>query len=78
MMESQKKKSLDLSKEEREDCKKLLAVKLKEVNQKGGNKKWVVGIRGQPGAFNSFHCLQKNSRMKLIELFSSLFLFRFY
>ena len=44
--------SLDLSKEDREECKKLLADKLKEVNEKGGSKKWVVRIRGQPGAFH--------------------------
>ena len=31
--------SLDLSKEDREDCKKLLADKFKEVNKKGGSKK---------------------------------------
>ena len=43
--------SLDLSKEDREDYKKLLADKLKEVNEKGESKKWVVRIRGQPGAF---------------------------
>ena len=41
--------SLDLSKEDREDCKKLVADKLKEVNEKGGSKNWVVRIRGQPG-----------------------------
>ena len=45
--------SLDLSKEDREDCKKLLADKLKEVNEKGGSKKWVVRIRGQRGAFHA-------------------------
>ena len=45
--------NLDLSKEDREDCKKLLADKLKEVNEKGGSKKWVVRIRGQPGAFHA-------------------------
>ena len=38
--------SLDLSKEDREDCKKLLADKLKEVSQKGGSKRWVIRIRG--------------------------------
>ena len=52
--------SLDLSKEDREDCKKLLADKLKEVNQKGGSKKWVVRIRGQPGGLPCY-CLQKKS-----------------
>ena len=45
--------SLDLSKEDREDRKKLLADKLKEVNEKGGSKKWIVRIRGQPGAFHA-------------------------
>ena len=44
--------SLNLSKEDREDRKKLLADKLKEVNKKGGSKKSVVRIRGQPGAFH--------------------------
>ena len=41
--------SLDLSKEDREDCKQLLADKLKEIYEKGGSKKWVVRIRGRPG-----------------------------
>ena len=45
--------SLDLSKKDREDCKKLLADKLKEVNEKGGSKKWVIRIRGQLGAFHA-------------------------
>ena len=45
--------SLDLPKEDREDCKKLLADKLKEVNEKGGIKTWVIRIRGQPGAFHA-------------------------
>ena len=45
--------SLDLSKEDKEDCKKLLADKLKEVNEKEGSKKRVVRIRGQPGAFHA-------------------------
>ena len=44
--------SLDLSKEDREDCTKLFADKLKEVNEKGGSKKLVVRIRGQKGAFH--------------------------
>ena len=47
--------SLDLSKEDREDCKKLLADKLKEVNKKGGSKKWVLRIRGQRG--RAFHAI---------------------
>ena len=59
--------SPDLSKEDREDCKKLLADKLKEVNQKVGSKKWFVRIRGQSGAF---HWVQKkSSKMNLKELF---------
>ena len=45
--------SLDLSKEDREDCKKSFADKLKEVNEKEGSKKWVVRIRGQPGALHA-------------------------
>ena len=49
--------SLDLSKEDMEDCKKLIADKLKEVNEKGGSKKWIVGIRGSLPC----HCLQKKS-----------------
>ena len=48
--------SLDLSKEDRKDCKKLLGNKLKKVNQKAGSKKWVVRIRGQPGAFHAIAC----------------------
>lgn len=45
--------SLDLSKEDREECKKLFTEKVKEVNQKGGSNKWVVRIKGQPGAFHA-------------------------
>ena len=45
--------SLDSSKEDKEDCKKLLADKSKEVNKKRGSKKWVVRIRGQPGAIHA-------------------------
>ena len=48
--------SLDLSKEDTEYCKKLLADKLKEVNQEGRSKKWVIRIRGQPGAFHAIAC----------------------
>ena len=51
--------SLDMSKEDKEDCKKLLADKLKEVNEKGGSKKWVVRIRGQPGAFHDIACRRR-------------------
>ena len=51
--------SFDLSKEDRKDCKKLLADKLKEVNEKGGRKKRVVRIRGQPGAFHAIACRRR-------------------
>lgn len=45
--------SHDLSKEDREIYKKLFEDKLKEINLKGGSKKWVVRIRGEPGAFHT-------------------------
>lgn len=43
----------DLSKEDREECKKLFDEKVKEINKKGGSSKWVVRIKGQPGAFHA-------------------------
>ena len=51
--------SLDLSKEDMEDCKKLLADKLNEVNENGRSKKWVVRIRTTSGL--PCHCMQKKS-----------------
>ena len=46
-------------KRRQEDCKKLLADKLKEVTEKGGSKKWVIRIRGQPGAFHAIACRRR-------------------
>ena len=55
--------SLDVAKEDMEDCKNLLADKLKEVNKKGGSKKWVVRMRGgRPGALHGI-TKQKSSGM---------------
>ena len=59
-----------MSKEDREDCKKLVADKLKEVNEKGGSKKWVVRIRGQQGPSMTLLAEeeQSNELSELIEL----------
>ena len=44
--------SHDMSKEDREDCRKLLADKKREMSTKDNVDKWVFRLRGHPGEFH--------------------------
>ena len=42
----------DLSKEDREECKRLLTNKKREIDSKDDASKWIFRVRGQPGNFH--------------------------